>query len=260
VLNRPIDLTPMKANHVILETKDLCKNFGALRAVDLVDLQIARGRVHSIIGPNGAGKTTLFNLLTGFLPVTHGEIFFNGAEITHLPPHRISRMGIARSFQITSIFPDLSVYENIRIAIQSRTRFNYNFLTNFKKVEGVGNKVRGVLQEVGLSHKADKIAKNLSYGERRAIDIGIALATEPNLLLLDEPTSGMSEEESSRIIGLIKDISAKLTVVLIEHNIDVVLSISDIVTVMHQGQIIAEGGPEEIQQNQKVQEAYLGGY
>jgi branched-chain amino acid transport system ATP-binding protein len=250
----------MNANHIILETKDLCKNFGGLRAVDLVDLQIARGRVHSIIGPNGAGKTTLFNLLTGFLPVTHGKILFNGAEITHVPPHRISKMGIARSFQITSIFPDLSVYENIRIAIQSRTRSNYSFLMNFKNLQGVEAKAGQLLEELGLSQKADKIAKNLSYGERRAIDIGIALATEPNLLLLDEPTSGMSEEESSRVIGLIKDISAKLTVVLIEHNIDVVLSISDIVTVMHQGQIIAEGRPEAIQENQEVQEAYLGGY
>lgn len=250
----------MNANHIILETKDLCKNFGGLRAVDLVDLQIARGRVHSIIGPNGAGKTTLFNLLTGFLPVTHGKILFNGAEITHVPPHRISKMGIARSFQITSIFPDLTVYENIRIAIQSRTRSNYSFLMNFKNLQGVEAKVGQLLEELGLSQKADKIAKNLSYGERRAIDIGIALATEPNLLLLDEPTSGMSEEESSRVIGLIKDISAKLTVVLIEHNIDVVLSISDIVTVMHQGQIIAEGRPEAIQENQEVQEAYLGGY
>lgn len=250
----------MNANHIILETKGLCKNFGGLRAVDLVDLQIARGRVHSIIGPNGAGKTTLFNLLTGFLPVTHGKILFNGAEITHVPPHRISKMGIARSFQITSIFPDLTVYENIRIAIQSRTRSNYSFLMNFKNMQGVEAKVGQLLEELGLSQKADKIAKNLSYGERRAIDIGIALATEPNLLLLDEPTSGMSEEESSRVIGLIKDISAKLTVVLIEHNIDVVLSISDIVTVMHQGQIIAEGRPEAIQENQEVQEAYLGGY
>ena len=231
-----------------------------MRAVDLVNLQVAGGRVHSIIGPNGAGKTTLFNLLTGFLPITHGKIFFNGTEITNLPPHRISKMGIARSFQITSIFPDLTIHENIRIAIQSRTKSNYNFLTHFKNLTGVGERLGQVLEEVGLAQKADAVAKNLSYGERRAVDIGIALATEPNLLLLDEPTSGMSEEESSRIIGLIKEISARLTVVLIEHNIDVVLSISDVVTVMHQGQVIAEGRPEEIQENQKVQEAYLGGY
>ncbi|NVM25909.1 MAG: ABC transporter ATP-binding protein [Desulfobacterales bacterium] len=250
----------METNHIILETKDLCKSFGALRAVDLVNLQVAGGRVHSIIGPNGAGKTTLFNLLTGFLPITHGKIFFNGTEITNLPPHRISKMGIARSFQITSIFPDLTIHENIRIAIQSRTKSNYNFLTHFKNLKGVGERLGQVLEEVGLAQKADAVAKNLSYGERRAVDIGIALATEPNLLLLDEPTSGMSEEESSRIIGLIKEISARLTVVLIEHNIDVVLSISDVVTVMHQGQVIAEGRPEEIQENQKVQEAYLGGY
>jgi len=250
----------METNRIILETKDLCKNFGALRAVNIVNLQVAEGRVHSIIGPNGAGKTTLFNLLTGFLPTTHGKVFFNGAEITNLPPHRISKMGIARSFQITSIFPDLTVHENIRIAIQSRTKSNYRFLTHFRNIEGVGERLGRVLEEVGLAQKADTVTKNLSYGERRAVDIGIALATDPNLLLLDEPTSGMSEEESSRIIGLIKEISARLTVVLIEHNIDVVLSISDLVTVMHQGEVIAEGRPEEIQKNQRVQEAYLGGY
>jgi branched-chain amino acid transport system ATP-binding protein len=250
----------METGHIILETKNLCKNFGALRAVDLVNLQIAGGKVHSIIGPNGAGKTTLFNLLTGFLPITHGKIFFNGTEITNLPPHTISKMGIARSFQITSIFPDLSVHENIRIAIQSRTKSNYNFLLHFKSLRGIRENSGQVLEEVGLAQKAETIAKNLSYGERRAVDIGIALATEPNLLLLDEPTSGMSEEDSSRIIGLIKEISARLTVVLIEHNIDVVLSISDMVTVMHQGQVIAEGRPDEIQENQEVQEAYLGGY
>ena len=243
-----------------METKDLCKDFGALRAVDHVNLRVAKGKIHSIIGPNGAGKTTLFNLLTGFLPVTHGKISFNKSDITNLPSHEISKMGIARSFQITSIFPDLTVHENIRIAIQSRTKFNYDFLTHFKNLKGVEERVAGVLKEVGLSQKADTIAKNLSYGERRAVDIGIGIATEPNLLLLDEPTSGMSEEESSRIIGLIKEISARLTVVLIEHNIDVVLSISDIVTVIHQGGVIAEGRPEEIRENQKVQEAYLGGY
>jgi len=250
----------MEMDNILLETKDLCKDFGALRAVDHVNLRVAKGKVHSIIGPNGAGKTTLFNLLTGFLPVTHGKISFNKSDITNLPSHEISKMGIARSFQITSIFPDLTVHENIRIAIQSRTKFNYNFLTHFKNLKGVEERVAGVLREVGLTQKADTIAKNLSYGERRAVDIGIGIATEPNLLLLDEPTSGMSEEESSRIIGLIKEISARLTVVLIEHNIDVVLSISDIVTVIHQGGVIAEGRPEEIQKDQKVQEAYLGGY
>lgn len=249
----------METGPIILETQNLCKDFGALRAVDHVSLLIAQGKVHSIIGPNGAGKTTLFNLLTGLLPPTHGKIFFNGTEITNLQAHKISKMGIARSFQITSIFPDLTVQENIRIAIQSRTKFNYNFLLHSKNIKGVEKRLRQVLEEVGLAQKADTVAKNLSYGERRAVDIGIALATDPNLLLLDEPTSGMSEEESSRIIGLIREISTRLTVVLIEHNIDVVLSISDIVTVMHQGQIIAEGMPDEIQENQKVQEAYLGG-
>jgi ABC-type branched-subunit amino acid transport system ATPase component len=161
----------METGHIILQTKGLCKNFGALRAVDYVNLKIARGKVHSIIGPNGAGKTTLFNLLTGFLPVTHGKILFNGTEITNLPPHTISKMGIARSFQITSIFPDLSVHENIRIAIQSRTKSNYRLLTHFKSLRGIRENSGQVLEEVGLAQEAHTIAKNLSYGERRAVEI-----------------------------------------------------------------------------------------
>lgn len=248
-----------QANEFILQTKNLSKNFGALMAVNDVSLEIGLG-VHSIIGPNGAGKTTLFNLLSGFLEPSSGQIFYSGQEITSLPPYRISRMGLARSFQITSIFPDLSVYENVRIAVQSRLRASYNFLLSFKSLKGVDEKTKETLARVGLSDFADTKAKNLSYGLQRSLDIGISLATDPKLILLDEPTSGMDLQDSKQVIGLISEISLKIPVVLIEHNIDIVLSISDVVTVLYQGGILEEGTPSEIQKSEKVQSAYLGGY
>lgn len=245
---------------VILETKGLTKDFGGLRAVDAVDLQVKFGTIHSIIGPNGAGKTTLFNLLTGFLPPSQGQIYFSGKQLTGLTPSEISHLGIARTFQITSIFPDLTVRENVRIGIQSRTRHNYKLLRNYEKLPGVSERLERILEDVGLIGRRHLIAKNLSYGEKRSLEIAIALSTEPNLLLLDEPTSGMSPDESLFFIHLIQEISERVTLVVIEHNIDMVLSISDKITVLHQGSVIAEGSPEGIQEDKGVQEAYLGGY
>jgi branched-chain amino acid transport system ATP-binding protein len=244
---------------MFLQTKNLVKNFGALNAVQNVSLSVGLG-VHSIIGPNGAGKTTVFNLLTGFLRPDSGQIFYRGKEITHLPPYEISQLGIARSFQITSIFPDLPVYENVRLGVQSRLRASHNFLIAFNKLKGVHEKTEKVLEQVGLAESADIRAKNLSYGLQRSLDIGICLATEPKLILLDEPTSGMDREDTELIIKLISHISREIPVVLIEHNIDIVLSISDIVTVLYQGSVLAEGTPSEIQKNVQVQEAYLGEY
>jgi branched-chain amino acid transport system ATP-binding protein len=244
---------------VILHTDNLCIDFGALRAVYNVNLKIGEG-VHSIIGPNGAGKTTLFNLLTGFLKPTRGKVFYLGKEITNLPPYEISQLGMARSFQITSIFPDLSVYENLRVAVQSRLKASYNFLLSFKKLKGVKEKTLEILDQVGLMDVADLNAKKLSYGLQRGLDIGISLATDPKLILLDEPTSGMDRKDSMQVIQLISDISKRIPIVLIEHNIDAVLSVSDMITVLYQGAILAEGTPSEIQRNDKVQEAYLGGY
>jgi branched-chain amino acid transport system ATP-binding protein len=244
---------------MFLQTKNLVKNFGALNAVQNVSLSVGLG-VHSIIGPNGAGKTTVFNLLTGFLRPDSGQIFYRGKEITHLPPYEISQLGIARSFQITSIFPDLPVYENVRLGVQSRLRASHNFLIAFNKLKGVHEKTERVLEQVGLAESADIRAKNLSYGLQRSLDIGICLATEPKLILLDEPTSGMDREDTELIIKLISHISREIPVVLIEHNIDIVLSISDIVTVLYQGSVLAEGTPSEIQKNVQVQEAYLGEY
>lgn len=244
---------------LILETRGLTKNFGALAAVSDVDLKV-RGGVHSIIGPNGAGKTTLFNLLTGFLKSDHGHVIYRGKDITALSPYKISQLGVARSFQITSIFPELSVYENIRVAVQSRFRASYNFFISCRKLNGVDAKAEQVLRQVGLDGWAEATAKHLSYGLQRCLDIAISLATEPELILLDEPTSGMSQEDTNRILGLIGNMSKQIPVVLIEHNIGVVLSISDVITVLNQGMVLAEGSASEIQMDQRVQEAYLGGY
>jgi len=246
------------SNQVVLQTEDLSKSFGGLKAVNRVNLKVGPG-VHSIIGPNGAGKTTLFNLLTGFLKPETGKIFYLERDITDLPPYDISQLGMARSFQITSIFPELTVYENVRLAVQSRPRPSFNFLISYKSLSGVAQKSEKVLGEVGLQDEADVKAKNLSYGLQRCLDIGISIATEPKLVLLDEPTSGLSLEDTQRIIHLVSDISKSVPVLLIEHNIDVVLSVSDTITVLYQGGILAEGPASEITNNQKVQEAYLGG-
>lgn len=245
---------------VIVEGKGISKHFGSLRAVDNVDLKVSKGIIHSIIGPNGAGKTTLFNLFTGFLQVTRGEIFFNGENITNLPPYIISKKGLARSFQITSIFPDLSVHENIRIAAQSREKESSNFLKHFNQLKEAREKADEVLEFIGLIEKREAISKNLSYGENRILDVGIALATNPEVILLDEPMSGLPLGDLQWLMRLVEEISKTLTVILIDHNIDLVIAISHMITVLNQGSVIAEGRPDEIQKNEKVQEAYLGGY
>ena len=246
------------SDRLVLQTESLSKNFGALKAVDRVNLKVETG-VHAIIGPNGAGKTTLFNLLTGFLKPDAGKIFCFGRDITDIPPYEISQLGMARSFQVTSIFPELTVYENVRLAVQSRLKASHNFLISFKSLNGVDQKTEKVLREVGLYNEANVTAKNLSYGLQRCLDIGISLATEPKIILLDEPSSGLSQEDTNRTIHLVSEISKNIPVLLIEHNIDVVLSISDLITVMYQGGVLAEGPASEITNNQKVQEAYLGG-
>jgi branched-chain amino acid transport system ATP-binding protein len=242
----------------LLETVSLSKSFGALQAVLNVDLKVTEGTIHSVIGPNGAGKTTLFNLLTGFLKPSAGAIIFNGKEIAGLSPDKISKLGVSRSFQITSIFPDLTVKENIRIAVQSRTTMSYRFLKKPGINDGLEEKSREVLLEIGLKDKADLPAKHLSHGEKRILDIGIGVATNPQLLLLDEPASGLVGDEIARMTNLVKNISTRVTVMLVEHNIDVVLSISDRITVLYYGGIIAEGSSNEIQSNAEVQEVYLG--
>ncbi|MFH1034789.1 MAG: ABC transporter ATP-binding protein [Pseudomonadota bacterium] len=246
-------------NEAILRISNLKKSFGALLVINEVSFEVRRGAIHAVIGPNGAGKTTLFNLLTGFLKPSGGEIFFRGQAITGLPPHRIARRGLARSFQITSIFPDLSVHENVRVSAQASAAAPYNFLADHRRLGRAREKADHILEIIGLADKRDVVSKHLAYGEKRILDIGISLATDPELVLLDEPLAGAQTAEQERIMGLIEDVARSLTVVMIDHNIDVVTAISHHITVLSQGSIIAHGTPAEIRQNAKVQEAYLGG-
>jgi branched-chain amino acid transport system ATP-binding protein len=242
----------------ILETKGLTKSFGGLTAVDGVDFQADKGQLSSIIGPNGAGKTTFFNMIAGNLSPTRGEIWFKGENITNLPAHMVSRRSIARSYQIINIFPNLTVFENIRIAAQSR-KVTYDFWKDVQTLDEINEKVMKILGTLRLLDRKELLASSLPYGEQRHLEIGIALATEPELLLMDEPTAGLTPEETLRIMELIKTISKGLTIILVAHDMDVVMKVSDRITVLHQGRTLAEGKPEEIQSNEEVQRVYLGG-
>ncbi len=243
----------------IIKTQNLTKRFGGLVAVNHVDLGIEENRLTSIIGPNGAGKTTLFNLLTGLMKPDAGKIYLKGEDITGYPPHRITKDGIARSFQILNIFSEVSVFENVRIAVQAERGHGLELLSSIYSLEEVNEKTFEILKAIGLSGKENILAKNLSYGDRRILEIGIALASNPKVLLLDEPTSGMASRETGRMTDFIKNLAKGLTTVLIEHDMNIVLSISEHIVVLHQGKVIAEGTPEAIRQNDEVQEAYLGG-
>ncbi|MDW7710253.1 MAG: ABC transporter ATP-binding protein [Deferrisomatales bacterium] len=243
----------------ILDTHEVSKAFGALVAVNRVSLGIEAEGIHSIIGPNGAGKTTFFNLLTGFLRPTSGKIFFLGEDITGRPPHRVSALGVGRSFQITSVFPELTVRENVRIALQRSTRASYRLLGSMKTLRYLEERAEQLLDQVALGAKGGLPAKAISHGERRILDIAVAMATSPRLLLLDEPASGLAGDEISRLVRLIQDLATSTVIVLVEHNIDLVLSVSRTIAVLHQGEVIAQGPPEAIRQDARVQEAYLGG-
>jgi len=243
-----------------LETRSLCKYFGGLKAVDKVDFSVEEGQLKSIIGPNGAGKTTLFNLLSGLYEPTHGKIFFQGRDITARKMNQISQVGITKTFQITHIFPRLSVFENVRISAQSRkTSFNF-----WKKADGfseINEKTLQILEQVQLSPSRDRLASTLSHGERKYLEIGIALATDPRLLLLDEPTAGMSPAETVLAMELIRDLRDRLnlTILLVEHDMNVVMNISDEVMCLNEGMVLACGTPKEISGNESVQKVYLGG-
>jgi len=243
----------------ILQTHRLTKRFNGLVAVDDVDIAIQANCLTSIIGPNGAGKTTLFNLLTGLLKPDNGTILFEGNDITHLPPHRIVKQGIARSFQILNIFNDLSLFENIRIAAQVEKGHGLEMLSSIYGLEEVTQATFSIIDAIGLRGKEMALAKNLSYGDRRVLEIGVALASNPKLLLLDEPTSGLASKDTGRMAEFIGLLSKTATVVLIEHDMNIVLSISDHVIVLHQGRVIAQGTPDEVRRNDEVQDAYLGG-
>jgi branched-chain amino acid transport system ATP-binding protein len=242
---------------VLLETERLTRSFGSLVAVNSVSLVIRRGELRSIIGPNGAGKTTFFRLVSGEMAPSSGRVKFRDADITGLPQHRVCRLGIAKSYQITNIFPHLSVLENVRVAVQGYAR-SFNFWSRADRIAGCRERAVEILETVGLAGRAERLAAHLSHGEKRHLEIGITLAAEPVLLLLDEPTAGMSPEETDETMVLIRELARGRTVVLVEHKMKLVMGISDRVTVLHQGQVLADGSPDEIRNNTLVQETYLG--
>lgn len=241
----------------VLRTENLTKRFGGLTAVDDVSLAIVPGRIHAIIGPNGAGKTTLFNLVTGLLPPTAGRVWFDGADITGLKAHRIAQRGISRTLQIKSVFAGLTVEENVWIAVQSRRR-RFSPFVPASRYADTAARVAALLDEIGLAAVARQTAGTLSYGDVALLEIALALAGEPKLLLLDEPICGMSPSETERTVAKIRELSRKVNVVIIEHDMEVVFTLADDITVMAQGQIMAQGGPAEIAADPRVQEAYLG--
>ena len=232
----------------MLRTEDLTVRFGGLTALNRVNFEVGKGEIRAIIGPNGAGKSTFFNCLTGVIRPTAGRVLFNGENIAGLPPNRISQKGIARSYQITNILPNATTLENVRIAAQSR-RHAWSMLTHHGDFHDILDKAHAVLESVGLDAKADELAANLSHGEQRNLEIGIALATEPQLLCLDEPTAGMSAAETHDTMALVRRIAKNLTILIVEHDMQVVMELASRITVLHYGEILAEGTPAEIQQN-----------
>jgi branched-chain amino acid transport system ATP-binding protein len=243
---------------VILETRHLTKDFKGFTAVNDVSMQIARGHIHALIGPNGAGKTTCFNLLTKFLVPTSGQILFNGRDITSAQPAQIARQGLIRSFQISAVFPHLSVLENVRIGLQRPLGNSFYFWQSEKTLSSLNDRAMELLAEVDLAAFADTVTVDLPYGRKRALEIAATLAMQPELMLLDEPTQGMGHEDVSRVTALIKKVSAGRTVLMVEHNMSVVAGICDRISVLQRGAVLAEGPYEDVSKNPQVMEAYMG--
>jgi len=243
---------------VILETSRLCKDFKGFTAVNDVNLKVQRGHIHALIGPNGAGKTTCFNLLTKFLVPTSGTITFNGRDITSARPAQIARQGIIRSFQISAVFPHLTVLQNVRIGLQRALGTSFHFWKSEKRLDVLNEKAIALLAEVDLREFADKLTVDLPYGRKRALEIATTLAMEPELMLLDEPTQGMGHEDVHRVTELIKKVSAGRTILMVEHNMSVVSGICDRISVLQRGAILAEGSYDEVSSNAQVMEAYMG--
>jgi branched-chain amino acid transport system ATP-binding protein len=243
---------------IILETRNLTREFKGFVAVNEVNLHVQRGHIHALIGPNGAGKTTCFNLLTKFLVPTSGQILFNGRDITMLQPAQIARMGIIRSFQISAVFPHLTVLENVRIGLQRNLGTSFHFWKSEATLDQLNERAMALLEEVGLAEFAASLTVDLPYGRKRALEIATTLAMEPELMLLDEPTQGMGHEDVRRVTDLIKKVSKGRTVLMVEHNMSVVAGICDRISVLQRGAILAEGDYQTVSQNPQVLEAYMG--
>jgi branched-chain amino acid transport system ATP-binding protein len=246
------------ADDVILETRGLTKEFKGFVAVKGVSLKVRRGSIHALIGPNGAGKTTCFNLLTHFLEPTSGSIFYKGRDITGSPPARIARMGLVRSFQISAVFPHLTVLENVRVALQGKRGQSFDFWRSERVLNELNANARELIAAVGLSEFEASVAVELPYGRKRALEIATTLALDPEMMLLDEPTAGMVHSDVERITALVKRVSANRTVLMVEHNLSVVSTLSDRITVLQRGEILAEGDYATVSKNPQVVEAYLG--
>src|SRR5213082_310367 len=245
-------------SEIILETESLTKEFAGFIAVNGVNLRVARGTIHALIGPNGAGKTTCFNLLTKFMSPSRGRILYKGRDITSLPPAGVARLGLVRSFQISAVFPHLTVLENVRVALQRRRGSSFDFWRSKRVLNVFNERAMALIADVGLSSFAHWMAVELPYGRKRALEIATTLALEPEMLLLDEPMAGMGHEDIDKIAALIKRISAKYTILMVEHNLNVVANLSDIITVLTRGHVLAEGNYAELSKDARVKEAYLG--
>jgi branched-chain amino acid transport system ATP-binding protein len=254
----PPDEMSLMTDDCILETTGLVKEFRGFVAVNGVDLKVRRGHIHALIGPNGAGKTTCFNLLTKFLEPTRGAIHFNGVDITRESPERIARRGIVRSFQISAVFPHLTVLENVRIALQRKLGTSFHFWKSDRSLNQLNDRAMELLTSVGLESYAGMVTVEMPYGRKRALEIATTLALDPELMLLDEPTQGMGHEDVSRVMELIKQVSANRTILMVEHNMKVVAGISDTLTVLARGSVLAEGPYAEVAANPAVIEAYMG--
>jgi branched-chain amino acid transport system ATP-binding protein len=241
-----------------LETLDVTKRFGGLTALDHVTYAVKEGEVRGIIGPNGAGKTTFFNVITGELKPTSGKIFLKGEDITDLSPHLICQKGLSRTFQLTLVFPEMTVYDSIWVGVNLRKRWPWNPVVSAHHISDVSQRTQEICELVGLTERMNELAYNLSYGDQKVLEIAMALSTEPSVLLLDEPTQGVSPQETDNISKIIEKLSKNMTIILIEHSMDVVLRLCHVITVLSEGRVIAEGRPEEISKDEEVQRIYLG--
>jgi branched-chain amino acid transport system ATP-binding protein len=248
----------MEREDTLLRIKEIHKDFSGLKVLEGVNIAVRKGERHAVIGPNGAGKTTLFNIISGRFKPSGGSITFKNQDITGKPPHLLNRLGIARSFQITNVFQEITVFDNVRSGVRCHHGLRYHFFKKPDRAREINRKTEKIVEEMGLTDVSHVPASALSYGRQRALEIGITLSTEPELILLDEPTAGMTREETAGAIKMIDRVTAGRTLIIIEHDMDVVFSLADTISVLHYGSILASGPPEAIKNDQRVKDAYLG--